>query len=331
MPVIRMAGSELHGDAAGSGSPCSRRADHNELVVPSAADAERIAALINRRSQALRGFTEESTEGVREWFALPTINPRTDMRLAVSAAGDAKGWADVTTRGDDVAKVWVDLRALEECQDALALLFVWAEERAAELVCAGGRILYVLEEQERVLRSLLATAGYSTGRSFLTMERSLTGVLDTPLWPSGVVAQPFDRSDAEALHAAQEEAFADDWYHDRQTFSEWKAINLGADADSSLWRVVRDGSEIAGFCLNRPRRGEDETVGWIDVLGVRRSWRRTGIGEALLRESFRLFAAAGKLTAGLGVDAENPAGAVSLYKSVGMRVVDRRETWERSV
>ena len=55
-----------------------------------------------------------------------------------------------------------------------------------------------------------------------------------------------------------------------------------------------------------------------------------GLGEALLRESFALFAERGKRAAGLGVDAENTTGAVALYERVGMHVVRRSDTWERT-
>ena len=71
-------------------------------------------------------------------------------------------------------------------------------------------------------------------------------------------------------------------------------------------------------------------MGWVGVLAVRRPWRRRGLGEALLRESFALFAERGKRAAGLGVDAENTTGAVALYERVGMHVVRRSDTWERT-
>ena len=64
---------------------------------------------------------------------------------------------------------------------------------------------------------------------------------------------------------------------------------------------------------------------------MRRPWRRRGLGEALLRESFLRFAERGKRAAGLGVDAENTTGAVALYERVGMHVVRRSDTWERTV
>ena len=50
----------------------------------------------------------------------------------------------------------------------------------------------------------------------------------------------------------------------------------------SLWAIAWDGEEVAGFSLNRYRMG----IGWIRTLGVRRPWRKRGLGEALLLHSF---------------------------------------------
>ncbi|MFN8538009.1 MAG: GNAT family N-acetyltransferase [Thermomicrobiales bacterium] len=68
---------------------------------------------------------------------------------------------------------------------------------------------------------------------------------------------------------------------------------VGADGaggvDPALWFLAWDGDEVAGVALNyvAPATG----IGWVDHLGVRRLWRRTGLGMALLRHSFASFRA----------------------------------------
>jgi ribosomal protein S18 acetylase RimI-like enzyme len=61
-------------------------------------------------------------------------------------------------------------------------------------------------------------------------------------------------------------------------------------------------------------------LGWIRILGVLPEYRRRGLGQALLRHSFGEFARRGANAVGLGVDAENPTGAVRVYERAGMRV-----------
>ena len=72
-------------------------------------------------------------------------------------------------------------------------------------------------------------------------------------------------------------------------------------------------------------------AGWVGILGVRLSWRRRGLATALLQHSFRDFRARGATRVGLGVDAENTTGAVRLYERVGMQVVRRDDTYEKTL
>ena len=67
----------------------------------------------------------------------------------------------------------------------------------------------------------------------------------------------------------------------------------------SLWFIAMDGEEIAGVCLCRQYEYEDRDMGWVNILGVRRPWRRQGLGLALLHHAFNEFRKMGRLRAGL--------------------------------
>ncbi len=99
------------------------------------------------------------------------------------------------------------------------------------------------------------------------------------------------------------------------------------------------------------RRGSDEGSAWIDVhgrprpdwaearasdkgtrlFGVRRAWRRCGLGRALLLHAFGEFASRGLRTAGLDVDAESLTGANRLYEEAGMHVSARFDIYEKAL
>jgi ribosomal protein S18 acetylase RimI-like enzyme len=61
-------------------------------------------------------------------------------------------------------------------------------------------------------------------------------------------------------------------------------------------------------------------MGWVEILGVRKLWRRRGLGLALLLHSFHALRQNGALRAGLGVDSGSLTGATRLYKRAGMSV-----------
>ena len=115
------------------------------------------------------------------------------------------------------------------------------------------------------------------------------------------------------------------------TYEEWRHWSFGGAFDADLWFLAEDGSELAGILIARPERGGDDTLGWISVLGVRRPWRRRGLGRALLLHAFGELRRRGKLRAGLGVDGASPTGAVRLYENAGMRVVRRNDHWEKDL
>ena len=59
-----------------------------------------------------------------------------------------------------------------------------------------------------------------------------------------------------------------------------------------------------------------------------RPWRRRGLARSLLTQSIQMFVDMGMEETALGVDVQNPHGALRLYESVGYRV-DRRHTTYR--
>ena len=107
------------------------------LVRPDGADAALIASVINARSHALVGETEEPTAGSSPGSRSRTSIPTTDMRLAVAASGETEGYADVAGPEDGTPQAWVDLRCLPGCAEARRLLFAWAQARGAERVGPG--------------------------------------------------------------------------------------------------------------------------------------------------------------------------------------------------
>ncbi len=64
------------------------------------------------------------------------------------------------------------------------------------------------------------------------------------------------------------------------------------------------------------------TSAFVKDIVVRETWRRHGLGEALLRLAFRTFQERGATRVELKVQAQN-APAIRLYERVGMRTIER--------
>ncbi len=180
-------------------------------------------------------------------------------------------------------------------------------------------------------RQLHENEGYRPIRYSWHMEIKLEQPPRVPIWPVGIELRPFVREQHDDLvFQAHEEAFSDHWGHTPGTFDYWQHQISGREGfDPSLWFIAWDGgaAEIAGYCLCRYRMG----TGWVSTLGVRRAWRKRGLGEALLLHSFGEFYRRGMKTIGLGVDTQNPTGATRLYQKAGMYIAAEYVIYEKEL
>ena len=66
-------------------------------------------------------------------------------------------------------------------------------------------------------------------------------------------------------------------------------------------------------------------------LGVRRPWRRRGLGGAMLARAFAEFARRGQLRVDLGVDAHGETQPLRVYERAGMQVSSAYELYARKL
>ena len=187
----------------------------------------------------------------------------------------------------------------------------------------------IIDNRDPQSHDLLRNEGYQPLRYHWRMEIVLDGPPPEPKFPEGIELRPFVKGEHDvAVWQAQNEAWRDHWGSHDVPFDEWNRSKFeDPEFDPSLWPIAWDGDQVAGFSLNRYRMG----IGWIRTLGVRRPWRKRGLGEALLLHSFGEFYKRGTKTIGLGVDAQNPTGATRLYQKVGMYVASEFVTYEKEL
>jgi len=186
-----------------------------------------------------------------------------------------------------------------------------------------------IDNRDQASHDLHKNEGYQPLRYFWRMEINLTDPPAPVNFPKGIELRPFVKDEhARAVLDAQNESFRDHWGSHGISFEQWELRKFGReDFDPTLWMIAWDGDQIAGFSQNRYRMG----IGWIGTLGVRRPWRKRGLGEALLLHSFAEFYKRGTKTIGLGVDAQNPTGATRLYQKVGMHAASEFLTYEKEL
>ena len=182
---------------------------------------------------------------------------------------------------------------------------------------------------DRLVRAMFEGEGYQTIRYHWMMEVNLAEAPQVKPFPNGIELRPFEKEAQDYLvFQAENEAFQDHWGNVPAMYGNWKLRKLGREEfDPALWHIAWDGDQIAGYAQTRFRNG----IGWIGNLGVRRPWRKRGLGEALLLHSFNEFYKRGTTRIGLGVDASNPTGATRLYEKVGMKVMVEDVIYEKEL
>ena len=238
------------------------------------------------------------------------------------------GYAEAVQLPYDDKLVFADVRAGPQHADASAALLDFVEQRARELAAPSGKIRIWTAERAHDWRQTLEGRGYHVHRYSLRMLAGLDDEPSEPAWPDGIVIRTLRGEDDErAAYELQAETFADqaDDYVP-EPFADWRHWVKREPFDPELWFLAVAGDELVGVSLCRGEWAGDPQLGWVSVLGVRRPWRRQGLGSALLLHSFRALRARGKTRVGLGVRADNATGALRVYERVGMRV-DSRQVW----
>jgi ribosomal protein S18 acetylase RimI-like enzyme len=194
------------------------------------------------------------------------------------------------------------------------------------------RINLDVAEHQRDLRSLADRAGFAPARRFLEVARPTADLLEAREAPAGLELVGWRQPIDEDVRHAHRDAFVDHWGSEPRSEEEWRQWHTGHRSfrsDLSVAAVDPASAEVAAFalCAAYPQDWVDTPVeAWVTSVGTRRAWRGKGLARWVLTEALRRIASSdtGFERAILGVDADNPTGALGLYRSLGF--VDVRAT-----
>ncbi len=297
------------------------------------ADYPAIVELANAANRAIGDSSGPTVEQLSNYFSAPDFDRLNDSFL-IERAGKIVGVSDLEFSAAG-GRAWAagSVHPDEHCQGIGTRLIQLTEARAlarAETELRAEQALSIdrnTSDANAAAIHLFEARGYRPVRTFYRMRIDLAAHVEALPLPDGLEIRSFDPAEqAEAVYAAHQESFADHWGFEPETYEAWTHSNLNVDNfDPSLWQVAWDGDQVAGICLNQ----QHQDFGWVATLGVRRAWRKRGLGLVLLRNSFALFQARGCQSAGLGVDASSLTNAVALYERAGMVVHKRWFTYRK--
>lgn len=107
----------------------------------------------------------------------------------------------------------------------------------------------------------------------------------------------------------------------------WSERSIASELNNelSLWLVALDGDTVAGYIGSQSVMGESDMMN----VAVHPSYRRQGIGEALVTELIKKLRQLGNYSLALEVRVSNQP-AIALYEKLGFAQVGRRPNYYRN-
>lgn len=180
------------------------------------------------------------------------------------------------------------------------------------------------------LAVLAERTGFEADRWFFTMERDLKSAPLAPApVPDGGRIVLFEPEYDEPTLAAHNEAFLDHWGfvpRDLEFWHTWATKSRSFEPGLSSLLLDRSG-RVVSYVLGYEFQADTVATGrrdcYLGQIGTLREWRGRGAAKALITNTLTNAKAAGFDQASLGVDADNPTGALGLYEGLGFRATKR--------
>jgi ribosomal protein S18 acetylase RimI-like enzyme len=276
-------------------------------------------------------------------FDDPWSNAEIDSVAAFTPAGQLVGLARTfqNPQPEDEVRCFLSVE-VDPSHRASGLedaLLDWAIERGQQRLLLASHVAprmlrFGIQDTQTQRRAQLEERGFSIARHFYRMQRDLSDPIPAVQLPANLALRVYTPDLSRAVYTALNEAFRDHWSFDPIPGEDWQQFFINRSSfRPDLTYVVMDGAEVAGFSFNcvsaeeNARRHTSE--GWVEVLAVRRPWRKRGVATALLGASMHAFKAEGLQHTMLGVDTENLSGALRVYEHVGFKPIKRFTHFEK--
>jgi mycothiol synthase len=312
--------------------------DGYTLRPPRLADGEAVMEMMNEETRALIGMPLADLD----WVTGPWTAPEADRHayaVLINPGGAIVGYLLAESQPPHTEVFGIGVVSLAHHGRGLGAAIVEAiEQRAAGMVDRappGRRVVLrmgALADEPRV-SALLAAHGYAEVRRYWLMRAEFAGRPAAPAPVAGIAVRPLKRGQERDVYHCMTDSFRDHWGEEETTEADWMHHHVEATDQfhPELWLLAWEGDRLAGALIARPESVQEPALGYVNQVGVRREFRRRGIGEALLRSCFTLLHARGSRGALLHVDSDSLTGADRLYERLGMIAVPQFATWEKEL
>ena len=293
-------------------------------------DFPKMIKILTDTAQAFQEKEVYTLEDIRHDYSFLThSDPAVDMLFAElngeTVAYSRVDWYQEEDPNDRIYSVIFNIHPEAMGKGIEAPMIGWCEarlrEKAAEHPQDSARYFQIFSNEKKIpFIKTLETLGYKPARYGIGMSRSLENIPKADL-PESVEVRPALPEDYCKIWDASVEAFRDHWGFSEPEEEDYESYKTSKYFQPELWQVAWHEDEVVGSVMNFVDPDYNKKLsckrGWTEEISTHRQWRRKGIAKALIVRSMHMHKANGLTEVGLGVDTQNPNGALQLYESLG--------------
>lgn len=312
-------------------------------------DAPAVVELINAAAYATSGLRRAVVDGVGAIRLARYVPAAAERIVAANAENLLVGYAYLAPM--DYSILFETGGAVHPAYQGHGIgsrLVAWARERAttlAEQAPNGVQVLLQanLLETEQPAIALYTEHGFERVREWVHMQIEFDNPPPAPQLPSHLTARPMDlEQDWEIVGPAMDEAFADHWgtipplpeaaeTSDEQPEEDDIPVDSSYSNAPGFCFIICDNQAVVGGVLCNAKLVERSDTGRVGSIFVRPSYRKQGIGRALMAIAFGAFWEQGVRRVILDTDSQSFTAAPRFYQSLGMRPYRREWLYEAIV
>ncbi|MBM7660246.1 mycothiol synthase [Bacillus mesophilus] len=177
--------------------------------------------------------------------------------------------------------------------------------------------------------NLVSGNGYHFHTLYQRMRIDMSELPEVVSPSEGLEIKPYQAErDSFILHAAHQDSFQDTRGFTPVSFEDWMKQKTTINFDQSFWFVAYADNEVVGFIICKIFDGQDV---YIDSLGVKRDYRKHGLGLALINTVFREAFQRGNKTVLISVDSDSLTKANLLYEKAGFKTLFKVAMFQKEV
>ena len=297
------------------------------------ADLDRYVEFSNLIKNACSGEQGVTSSSIKNDWLMPGFDLENSTLLVLSEEKEIVASVEVRDERHPPVVIYCELKEHPQYEHLGLgeLLLAWAEERALQSVsrCPEGsqvELMTGLTNEYPRWKKIYETCGFIWRRRELRMAIHFSEDQKPPQLPDKIKIRTYQKEkDSLAVYQADDKAFEDHWgfvkpINEEEGYRLWKhSMEEDERFDPDYWLLALEDENIAGICLCFPRMYSHPEMVYVENLGVLRDFRRRGIAQALMHQTFFDAWRKGKKGVCLHVDSQSLTGAVKLYEGVGMK------------